>query len=138
MDHSGRIEFANRVMPGTSVEGFLGREWFGYVVPEHRCHCYEAHQQAMLTGQVHTVESLDLYGNCWACPFARITGIGETDHVMAICRDITQNRKVELALGEREQRYRQLLAAVGSNGIHGRFSATKRISARSSSTRTAV
>ena len=81
-------------------------------MPEHRRRCHEAHQQVLLTGQVQTVEALDIYGNWWVCRFAPMMGIGESHRVMAIWTDITQYRKVELALGEREQRYRELLAAV--------------------------
>ena len=65
-----------------------------------------------LTGQVQTVEALDIYGNWWACRFAPLVEIDEPHRVIAIYTDITQHRKVELALGEREQRYRELLAAV--------------------------
>lgn len=114
LDRSGKIEFVNRAVPGANGDGLLGWEGFGYIVPEHRAGCYEAHQQAILTGQVQTLESLDIHGNWWACRFTHIKGIGETDHVMAICTDITQQKRVDSVLGEKEQRYRQLLAAVNS------------------------
>ena len=110
------IEVADRVrqlaLPGAKLQGLLGSDGFGYIVPEHRCRCHEAHQQVVLTGQVQTVEAVDIYGNWWVCRFAPMMGIGESHRVMAICTDITQHRKVELALGERERRYRELLAAV--------------------------
>jgi PAS domain S-box-containing protein len=112
LDRSGRIEFANRALPGANLQDLLGSDGFGYIVPEHRCRCREAHQQAILTGQVQTVEAVDIYGNWWACRFAPMVKIDDFHRVTAICTDITQHRKVELALGEREQRYRELLAAV--------------------------
>ena len=112
MDRSTRIEFANRALPRTDLQDFLGTSGFGFIVPEHRCRCHEAHQQVILTGQVQTVEAMDNYGYCWEVRFVPLVEIGEPHRVMAIWTDITLHRKVELALGEREQRYRDLLAAV--------------------------
>ena len=112
LDGSARIEFANRALPRADLQDFLGTSGFGFIVSEHRSRCHEAHQQVILTGVVQTVEALDIYGNWWVCRFAPMMRIGEPHRVMAIWTDITQYRKVELALGEREQRYQDLLAAV--------------------------
>lgn len=112
LDRDARIDFANRILPGANWQVLLGSDAFGYIVPEHRGRCLEAHRQVILTGHVQTVEALDIYGNWWACRFAPLAEVGEPHRVIAIYTDITPYRKVELALGEREQRYRELLAAV--------------------------
>ena len=112
LDRNARIDFANRILPGANWQVLLGSDAFGYIVPEHRGRCIEAHRKVALTGQVQSVEALDIYGNWWACRFAPLVEIGELHRVIAIYTDITQYRKVELALGERERRYRDLLAAV--------------------------
>lgn len=112
MSDSGRIEFANRAVPGDDDGSLGGNEGFGYVLPEFRGLCSESHRQARLTGGVQRLEVPDIWGNWWACRFVRISDNGLIDRVMAICTDITGQRKAELALGERDQRYRELLEAV--------------------------
>ena len=112
LDRSARIELTNRALPGSNLPDASGSDGFAFIGPEHRCHCHEAHQQVIRTGRVQTVEARDIYGNWWACRFAPIVRAGESQRVIAICTDITENRKAASALGEKEQRYRELLAAV--------------------------
>jgi sigma-B regulation protein RsbU (phosphoserine phosphatase) len=66
----------------------------------------------MACRRTQTVEAADVDGHWWQCRIAPMHELEGVCLATIICTDVTEQRKVELALGEREQRYGQLLAAV--------------------------
>lgn len=69
-------------------------------------------QQAIKTGQIQTYEYQITINDKIHDRETRIVALGP-DEVIAIVRDVTERKRVEAALRESEQRYRQLFEGIG-------------------------
>jgi len=109
VDLEARIRFANRPAPGTSVPELIGSTGFDHIVPEHRPACRAAFEKALATGEVQSVELLDVYGT-WFSSRVVPLAIGEAGAgAMIISADVTQRRNAEAATQEKQRLLQQSL-----------------------------
>jgi len=109
VDRQGRIQFANRAVPGATREALIGSEGFAHLIPEHRARAERALEQAFLNGQPQVVGVLDIYGQWWEARVVAIADPAPGVQAMVICADITQRRKAEEAVQRERQLLKQML-----------------------------
>jgi beta-phosphoglucomutase len=112
IDHEGHIRFVNREQPQYNGESLLGRCGFDLIAPEHEPILRLALDRAISTGSPQIVETQDTLGAWWACRFVPLGKEADDDgarHAMAICTDITQQRRATEAIRKEQQLLRRLL-----------------------------
>jgi PAS domain S-box-containing protein len=109
VDRRGIIQFVNRGTPDVDREALVGRESFGFLLPEHAEAGRHALEQAFVTGSPQTVETLDIFSRWWASRVVPLVNEDSVQQAMVICTDVTQERLAAEAVGKEQQLLRQLL-----------------------------
>ncbi len=109
VDTEATIQYANHPAPGGTVEDLVGKNGFGFLIPDHQPRCREAFGRALQTGRTQAVEAFDVFGVWWSCRVVPVVEGDTTRHVMIICTDVTETKKANEALKNEEHTLRQML-----------------------------
>ena len=109
IDRDTVIHFANHDQSNVERERIVGTCALDYVVSEHQQACRHAVEQAFLTGLLHNIEVLDIFGHWWSCRLVSLAIEGDAEHAMVIATDVTQERLSAEAVGKEQRLLRRLL-----------------------------
>jgi PAS domain S-box-containing protein len=113
LDRDHRVLYLNRVIPGRTVEEFIGKVVLDYLPETERDARREALERAWETGEIQTIESRSIGGNWWDNRLVPIEEGGRVAYMLTTSVDFTQRRRVEQALRESESRLRHAIDATG-------------------------
>lgn len=109
LDREGVVSFVNRGTAAGEPESFLGRRAFDFAHPDFVPLCRNAIEETFRTGEVQSVEMLDVFGVWW---LARIVPLDSNDtgsEVLMIATDITERRRAREAVQSERKLLRELL-----------------------------
>jgi PAS domain S-box-containing protein len=108
-DRDSVIRFVNHGAPGASRQALLGSSGFDLLLPEYAQRCREAFQRTFAGHQPETLDARDVFGYWWTYRIVPMIEEGEVRNVMAICTDITEQRKAVEAVEKEQRLLRRLL-----------------------------
>jgi beta-phosphoglucomutase len=112
VDEGGGILFLNREQPQYNGRSLLGQCGFDLIAPEHRAAVQRGLSQAVSSGLPHAFEVQDAVGAWWSCRFVPLNGENGKNGArlaMAICTDVTEQRRAVEAIKKEQQLLRRLL-----------------------------
>jgi beta-phosphoglucomutase len=112
VDQAGGILFLNREQPQYNGKSLVGQCGFDLIAPEHRAAVQRGLSQAISIGLPQALEIQDAVGAWWSCRFVPLgaeNGKTGARLAMAICTDVTQQRRAVEAIKKEQQLLRRLL-----------------------------
>jgi PAS domain S-box-containing protein len=109
VDREGRIEYTNRPTMGLSVKAIVGRSSFDFAAPGFREECQQTLSAARDQRCTQHCEGPDIYGRWWDCRVAPIVEDDGVDKLLIIANDVTQRKKTEAEVQQKQQLLRELL-----------------------------
>ncbi len=109
VDREARLRFVNCGPLSRPIEQFNGAVALQYVSPEHHPAARSALLDALSTGNVQSVDLLDVEGTWWSCRVVPLVLDARVESAMVICSDITERKRAEAAMHEQQRLLRQSL-----------------------------
>jgi PAS domain S-box-containing protein len=109
VDHTGAIRYVNHHTPTVPPETLLGGNAFNFVQAAYRERAKATFDRALATKEAQNVEAVSIFGTYWLFRIVPMYLEGVLDHVMAICTDVTAERKAAQELLKEQQLLRQMI-----------------------------
>lgn len=109
VDHTGAIRYVNHHTPTVPPETLLGGNAFNFVQAAYRERAKATFDRALATKEAQNVEAISIFGTYWLFRIVPMYVEGILDHVMAICTDVTAERKAAQELLKEQQLLRQMI-----------------------------
>ncbi len=109
VDENARICYVNRAAANRQPQEMLGHDGFGFLVEASREACRQLFATALKTGDVQFVEVQGVSGLWWSCRLVPLKEQTGTSHVMIICTDVTEEKRVGEALQDEQDLLRRLI-----------------------------
>jgi PAS domain S-box-containing protein len=109
VDRAGRIQFANRSVPEMDREQLRNLDAFSMILPEHRAVGRRVLDQTLNSRETQSEEVQDIFGHWWSCRLVSMAENGQSDCVMVICTNVTQERLAAESVQKEQKLLRRLL-----------------------------
>ncbi|KAB2920670.1 MAG: PAS domain S-box protein, partial [Bacteroidetes bacterium] len=112
IDSAGRVEYINRTESGVPVEGFIGRNIFDVILPDHVGEVRRRIREARESGGAQSYITSAMVEGRQAWYQNRVAPFGDDDRFLITSLNITDLKAAEESLRRSEERFRNLVNRI--------------------------